>query len=121
MGNGGVELRNRKPLHLTSDQPLDLNTHKGKLTLRAAPGVQPVIEIEIKKSKPFLMAGSGVNLKLSRGDDRGPLSRFAGGWCPCPAGGDQGGRNHRDRPLRIQDRRFSYQGVVRSVLRWRHA
>jgi len=62
---GVVELRNRKPLHFTSDQPLNLNSGSGKLTIRAAPGVEPVIEIELKNSKPFLMTGSSVNLTLS--------------------------------------------------------
>jgi serine/threonine-protein kinase len=64
IGHGWVELRNRKPLRLTTDQAIDLNSSRGKLTIRAAPGVEPVIEIELKTAKPFLMTGSSVNVKL---------------------------------------------------------
>jgi serine/threonine protein kinase len=65
IGNGSIELRNRKPLHLTSDQQLDLTSAQGKLTIRAADGVEPVLEISLKNAKPFLMTGASVRLKLS--------------------------------------------------------
>jgi serine/threonine-protein kinase len=66
MGSRGwVELRNRQPLHLSSNQTLDLLSGQGPLVIRAASGVEPVIEIELKSSKPLLATGSGVFLKLS--------------------------------------------------------
>jgi hypothetical protein len=65
MGNHGwVELRNREPLHLASDQSFELNT-VGLLSIRAAPGIEPVIEFELKGPKPLLATGSGVKLTLS--------------------------------------------------------
>ena len=42
--HGWVELRNREPLHLASDQILDLRSGQGQLNVRAAPGIEPVIE-----------------------------------------------------------------------------
>jgi serine/threonine-protein kinase len=63
--HGWVELRNRQPLRLTSDQILDFQTGRGTLSIRAAAGIEPVIEIELKGSKPLLATGSGVVLELS--------------------------------------------------------
>ena len=63
--HGWVELRNREPLHLTADQTLNFNSGRGRLSIRAAPGFQPVIEIELKGPKPLLTTGSGVSLELS--------------------------------------------------------
>jgi len=66
MGSRGwVELRNREPLRLASDQIFDLRSSQGSLIIRAATGIEPVIEIELKGSKPLLEAGSGVKLILS--------------------------------------------------------
>ena len=65
MGRGWVELRNREPLHLTSNQVVNFISGTGRLVVRAAPGLQPVIEIELKGSKPLLTTGSGVALELS--------------------------------------------------------
>jgi len=66
MGNRGwVELRSGEPLHLASDQTLDFVSGSGSLTVRAAPGIEPVIEIELKGPKPLLATGSGVSLRLS--------------------------------------------------------
>ena len=65
IGHGWVELRNREPLRLTSDRALDFITGRGRLVVRAAPGLQPVIEIELKGLKPALTTGSAVTLELS--------------------------------------------------------
>jgi serine/threonine protein kinase len=66
MGTGAaVELRNREPLRLTSDQTLDQLSGKGQLIIRAAPGIEPVIEIDLKGPNPFLTTGSAVHLRLS--------------------------------------------------------
>jgi eukaryotic-like serine/threonine-protein kinase len=65
MGHGRVELRNRKPIRLTSDQPLDLRSAQGKLRICAAAGTEPVIEVELKNGKPFLTTGSSVKLSVS--------------------------------------------------------
>ena len=62
---GWVELRNREPLYLTSDQTLNFGSGRGRLIIRAAAGLQPVIEIELKGPKPLLTTGSGVSLELS--------------------------------------------------------
>jgi serine/threonine protein kinase len=62
---GWVELRNRRPLHIASDLAGDLASGRGRLVIRAAPGIQPVIEVEIKGGKPFLSAGSAVPVELS--------------------------------------------------------
>jgi eukaryotic-like serine/threonine-protein kinase len=64
MGRGWVELRNREPLRLTSNQALNFTSGKGRLVVRAAPGLQPVIEIELK-GQSLLTTGSGVGLELS--------------------------------------------------------
>jgi eukaryotic-like serine/threonine-protein kinase len=66
MGSRGwVELQNREPLHLASDQILDLGSGQGLLIVRAAAGIEPVIEIELKGPKSLLTTGSGVKLILS--------------------------------------------------------
>jgi eukaryotic-like serine/threonine-protein kinase len=62
---GWVELRNRSPLHISSDQGGDLASGQGRLVIRAATGLQPVIEVEMKGNRPFLSAGSAVPLELS--------------------------------------------------------
>ena len=63
--HGWVELRNREPLRLTADQTLNFNSGRGRLSVRGAPGFQPVIEIELKGPEPLLTTGSGVSLELS--------------------------------------------------------
>jgi hypothetical protein len=62
---GWIELRNRKPLHLNGDQILDLISGRGRLKMQAAPGTQPVVEIELKDAKSWLTTGSAVSLELS--------------------------------------------------------
>ena len=62
---GSVELRNHKPLHLSSDQVLNFSSAQGRLVIRAAPDLQPVIEIELTGRQPLLTTGSGVALELS--------------------------------------------------------
>ena len=63
--HGWVELGNREPLFLSSEQTLNLGSARGRLIIRGAPGLQPVIETELKDNKPFLTTGSGVSLELS--------------------------------------------------------
>jgi serine/threonine protein kinase len=66
MGSRGwVELRNRTPVRLRGDQILDFRTGSGSLRVRAAPGIKPVIETELKSSKPLLTTGLAVPLELS--------------------------------------------------------
>jgi len=62
---GWVELRNRQPIHINGDQILDFISGRGPLRMRAAPGIRPVIEIELKDAKSWLTAGSAVTLELS--------------------------------------------------------
>ena len=72
-----VELRNREPMKLISagNIPFDLRTASGTLIIRGAQGIEPVIEVELKGSKPLLGLGSGVTLKSFGGHVRGPLSQ----------------------------------------------
>ena len=60
--DGYVELRNRDPLKL---RPGDLPELHGQVDLRAAPGVRPVLAVEMDATRPFLVIGSAVSLKLS--------------------------------------------------------
>ena len=62
---GWIELRNREPIRLTTDPALNFNSGRGRLSIRAAPGVRPVLEVEMTGSQPFLTTGSGVALDLS--------------------------------------------------------
>jgi eukaryotic-like serine/threonine-protein kinase len=62
---GWVELRNGKPIPLNGDQILDFISGRGPLRMRAAPGTQPVIEIELKDARSWLTTGSAVSLELS--------------------------------------------------------
>jgi serine/threonine protein kinase len=62
---GWVELRNREPLSLTNAQPLNFSSGRGRLIIRAATGRQPVIDLSLTGSSPFLTTGSGVVLELS--------------------------------------------------------
>ena len=65
--HGWVELRNRKPLRVTStnQKPLDFDQASGQLIIRAAQGSVPVIEFEMTGSKPLLATGSAVTVVLS--------------------------------------------------------
>jgi hypothetical protein len=63
--HGWVELRNREPLHLATGQTFDFASTQGRLVVRAAPGIVPVLEIEVTAGKPFLATGSAVHLILS--------------------------------------------------------
>jgi eukaryotic-like serine/threonine-protein kinase len=62
---GWVELRTAGPFHLPSDQILAFGDCRGRLKIRAAPAVMPVIEVELKDPQPFLQTGSAVLLELS--------------------------------------------------------
>ena len=66
-GRGRVELQNRQPLKFisTTSAPFDLLSARGQLSICAAKGFEPVIEVELKGSQPLLALGSGVTLKLS--------------------------------------------------------
>jgi hypothetical protein len=63
--HGYVELRNREPYHIRDDQPLDFRRGVGKLDLRAAPGVAPIIESELKGQNSLVITGSSVPLEIS--------------------------------------------------------
>ncbi len=66
IGSGYViELRNRKPLRLSSEQALDFLSSGGRIIIRAAQGIEPVIDYEMKTPKPLFATGSGVRLTLS--------------------------------------------------------
>ncbi|SIO56161.1 serine/threonine protein kinase [Singulisphaera sp. GP187] len=60
---GHVLLNNREPLRLSgADAAITING--GPLYIRAAEGVQPVLEVEIKGAKPFLTTGVETPLTL---------------------------------------------------------
>jgi serine/threonine-protein kinase len=63
--HGYVELNNREPYRLREDQPLDFQQGVGKLVIRAAPGVAPVVECELKGPKALITTGSGVPVDIS--------------------------------------------------------
>jgi hypothetical protein len=63
--SGWIELRKDGPLSLASDQILPFGAGRGRLTIRAALGVTPVIAVELKGPEPFLQTGSAVLLELS--------------------------------------------------------
>jgi serine/threonine protein kinase len=61
---GWVILHNSEPLSLpVSEKPITV-AGEGWLKLRAAQGVKPVLKLELKPEKPFLMVGSSVHLIL---------------------------------------------------------
>ena len=61
---GWVILHNREPLLLPArEQPSNL-AGTGWLKLRAAPGVKPVLIVELKGQKPFFTAGPDMSLTL---------------------------------------------------------
>lgn len=60
---GHVLLNNREPLRL-SGEAAAIRINGGPLYIRAAEGMQPVIEVEIKGAKPFLMTGVETPLTL---------------------------------------------------------
>jgi hypothetical protein len=62
---GWIELHNREPIHMSGDQILDFSSASGRLRMQAAPGIQPVIEIESNDAGSWLMTGSAVTLELS--------------------------------------------------------
>jgi serine/threonine-protein kinase len=63
--DGFVELRNLTPMPIGPGDFLDLSTWRGTIDLRAAPGMHPVIEVQMDAGHPFLSTGSGVSLSLS--------------------------------------------------------
>jgi serine/threonine protein kinase len=65
IGRGYIELRNRKPLQLEAGKIENLISASGRLEIRAAPGVVPVLEVQMNAGKPFLATGSSVALFLS--------------------------------------------------------
>ncbi len=62
---GYVELRNREPYRLHGDQLLDFSRGTQAVAIRAAPGFEPVIEIDLKGPSSFITTGSSVSLELS--------------------------------------------------------
>jgi serine/threonine-protein kinase len=63
--HGYVELRNREPYRLRNDQPLDFRQSVGSLDIRAAPGMAPIIESELKGQNSPVTTGSSVSLQMS--------------------------------------------------------
>ncbi len=61
--SGRVLLDNRKPLKLSGDDAA-IDISGGLLVIGAAPGVRPVLEVEIKGQTPFLLTQSKTPLKL---------------------------------------------------------
>ncbi len=66
MGNRGwwVELRNQKPIKIARNQVFDFTRGTDRLTVRAAPGMRPVLEIESGRTKPLFSAGSNLTLEI---------------------------------------------------------
>jgi serine/threonine-protein kinase len=66
--DGWVELRNRKPIKITCNQNkpfLAFARGTGRISVRAAEGFTPVIELDFKGTAPLLETGSSVSLELS--------------------------------------------------------
>jgi serine/threonine protein kinase len=63
-GKGVIVFHNREPLTLTAGGRGDLVFANGWLTLRAAPGVNPVLIIEQGSTRPWLTVGAAMNLIL---------------------------------------------------------
>ena len=59
-----IEVGDDKPLRITRDQSFNLLTAVTPLILRAAPGHEPVIEVEGGRTKPVFSTGSSVLLEL---------------------------------------------------------
>ncbi len=112
-----VELRNSKPLVLSSDHPLDFNTNQGKLRILRRYRIRAGHRNRSQKVQFFLDNWFGPFRDVDRDHVRGPISRCEDGWRSCATGADQGGWIHQDRPVRLQDGGPSRQGIVRRVLR----
>jgi len=61
-GKGYVRLQNREPLTVSSDEAVTVSN--GTLVLRAAPGIRPVLRVEIKGRKPFLGSRGNTSIRL---------------------------------------------------------
>ncbi len=70
IGHGYVELSNREPLRLDAGKLDDLKGGQGRIEIRAAPGVVPVLEIGMEPGKHFLTTGSSISLYLTGLDIR---------------------------------------------------
>ena len=112
IGLGYVELRNREPLQLEAGKLEKLVSASGRLDIRAAPGVVPVLEIQMGGGKPFLTTGSSVALFLTGLEirvryperTRGCPGQEPGGDLRRPAG-DPGRRLRPSRAVRLPGRR----------------
>jgi serine/threonine-protein kinase len=63
---GWVELQTPEPLRLDNDQSIDLSSAQGVLIVRAAAGVIPIVELDMKVAKkPLIVTGSSVSLEMS--------------------------------------------------------
>jgi len=61
---GHVWLDHREPIKLTGDDAT-IKIDGGPLYIRAAEGIEPVLEVEIKGAKPFLTTGIGSPLTMT--------------------------------------------------------
>lgn len=73
-GKGHVLLLNARPLKLSAADAL--NVGGGLLTIRAAEGVRPVLQVEVKGRKPFLATRADAPLRL---EGVSILAHYAGG------------------------------------------
>jgi hypothetical protein len=82
--SGYVELKNSTPLKLGASDLIDNSSARGTLDIRAAGGTQPVIEVLMDPSHPFLETGSAVELKLTgvtiRGRYEAPAGAMPAAW-----------------------------------------
>ena len=61
---GWIELHNREPLVVSGLSAAVNSATRGSLKIRAAQGVKPVLNVEIKGQQPLLIIGSGTNLVM---------------------------------------------------------
>ena len=85
-GKGHVLLNNSEPIRLTGDEALTIGG--GRLYIRAARGVRPVLEVDIKGQKPLLTTRSDTALTIVGVTI---VARYIGKSKPVPARSRQGG------------------------------
>ncbi len=63
-GRGHILLRNRSPVKIPAEEALQ--AAGGNLVIRAAEGIKPVLEVEVKGDKPFLFVRTDATLRIER-------------------------------------------------------
>jgi hypothetical protein len=114
MGGGWVELRSTETFRLSAGQTFDFASARGRLIVRAAPGVVPVVDIELSADKPLLVTGSAVYLVLSGVEFRLRYPRPSGGSPrPSPPLFKLAGATHIERcAVRVVDRHRSFNSCA---------